>query len=642
MAGDVPPASDEADSVEYDPVSFVNTDNGWDTALDTNSANGKVDTDTQANESTESTPVSRRTRQSNPDASKANNSQSIPVSRRTRLSNTGTSKHQPNGRISTPSVTAPRYSLRTRKKTNSKKPPKKSVPASSKPKNPRKKSATLSFKKNNSLRDNAVMFTGRPAKFSSKKEMEQVAKLTGAKVESKHKKVEMLFVLQLGGNSESTQKMNKCTNATEHNEDNFIQFVLDSVSNFPPGLSKSQKLDKLKRLVAPQPKSASAAASSLSSTKLERKEKKFIFSGQCWNHCTNTGVDPNVWADPSAYSNELRPCCQEYLALTPTQEDEGFELNPQTGFPPLKFEKKPVVSAFGERGNKQIDICILKGCFGNSYRTFSINGKSCLHGCCLGHTTIYGEEGPPEQMKRARVYAKSELEVEESRVTTHGIEQVVTRKRVSTADPWTEEIKYYNRQLKEGFDRCICIQHGNVLRKCGLGCKTCEHGIADHTSKCAECHPRLKCDTTGCDLIKLRHHKICAWCMANQTGNLTTEQYNIEQLRIMGNDLTPTRYVSHSNRNKKYFVDGTAKGTGYFDELNYENDEGTFKEGHHCRFQYPTEAHHQRMEDIHFAKEDQSKGTGKSAVCHVVASNDLLTRLLRSISTCKLSLQKGT
>ena len=293
-----------------------------------------------------------------------------------------------------------------------------------------------------------------------------------------------------------------------------------------------------------------------------------------------------------------------------------------------------------------VDICILKGCFGNSYGApkHGKHGKSCLNGCCLGHTTIYGEEGPPEQMKRARVCAKSELEVEESRVTTHGIEQVVTRKRVSTADPWTLEITYYNHQLKGRLltDKRICIHHGNAFYQCGLGCKTCEHGIADHHSKCAECHPRLKCNTTGCDLIKQTNNNFCAWCIADQTGNLKTEQYNINQLMSMGNELTPTRYVSLSNRNKTYFVDGTAKGTGYFDELNYENDEGSFKEGHHHRLNYPTEAHHQRMVDIHFNKEDQSKGTGKSSVCHVAASNDLLTRLLRSISTCKLSLQERT
>ena len=294
VAGDVPPASDEADSVEYDPVSFVNTDNESDTALDTNSANGKVETDTQANESTESTPVSRRTRQSNSDASKENDREST-VSCRTRLSKSGTSMHQPNRRISTPSVTtAARYPRRTRKNTNSKNPLKKSVPASSnsgisRPKNPRKKSTELAFKKKNRLRNKAVMITGRSTKFSSKKEMEQVAKLTGAKIESKPTQVKMLFVLQLGGKSGSTQKMNKCTNATEHSEDNFIQFVLDSVSNFPSGLSDSQKLDKVKQLVAPQPKSASS-----SSTVLKRRERKFIFSGQKWNHCTSKCMGRSV------------------------------------------------------------------------------------------------------------------------------------------------------------------------------------------------------------------------------------------------------------------------------------------------------------------------------------------------------------
>ena len=52
------------------------------------------------------------------------------------------------------------------------------------------------------------------------------------------------------------------------------------------------------------------------------------------------------------------------------------------------------------------------------------------------------------------------------------------------------------------------------------------------------------------------------------------------------------------------------EGEEHFDELNWENDEGTLKEGHNSLSHYPTNAHYQRMEDIHDAKSDLSKGSG--------------------------------
>jgi len=98
---------------------------------------------------------------------------------------------------------------------------------------------------------------------------------------------------------------------------------------------------------------------------------------------------------------------------------------------------------------------------------------------------------------------------------------------------------------------------------------------------------------------------LCVYCINDLNGNLTIEQMNIQHLKELGYNL----WTGSKHPTLAYYIDGTMEGEGYFDELNWENDEGNNKEGHSGN-KYPTNAHHQRMEDIHNAKSDLSKGSG--------------------------------
>jgi len=98
---------------------------------------------------------------------------------------------------------------------------------------------------------------------------------------------------------------------------------------------------------------------------------------------------------------------------------------------------------------------------------------------------------------------------------------------------------------------------------------------------------------------------LCSYCISDLTGNMTIEQINHKHLMELGYTLR----TGFKHPTLSYFVDGTMKGKRHFDELNWENDEGNYKEGHDGP-KYITEAHHQRMEDIHYAKSDTSKGSG--------------------------------
>jgi len=271
-------------------------------------------------------------------------------------------------------------------------------------------------------------------------------------------------------------------------------------------------------------------------------------------------------------------------------------------------------------------ICIIKGCFKVLIDNNNGNGVTCLNGCCPAHTQQYGKKGPPKIMERTKTYQRRDLQVEESNVTTaHGIRQITTRRRLSDSEPWDYEFKYYNT-LGKG-DKCsrgtrICIDHGNHYTKCTLGCQPCEHGVDAPRQRCKDCYPALKCRTKDCDSIK--SHRacgdmtgLCVYCINDLNGNLTIEQLNLQHLKELGYDLqTGSQHPSLS-----YYIDGTMEGEGHFNELNWENDEGTLTEGHNSLRQYPTNAHYQRMEDIHDAKSDLSKGSGMYTYVLLYLSN---------------------
>ena len=354
--------------------------------------------------------------------------------------------------------------------------------------------------------------------------------------------------------------------------------------------------------------------SSLTKQITERKKSKKIRPGEIWNSCTNTGVDPSLKGSDmnqpgSGWANQARSCCSGNFILTSEEEERGCVLNHQGMFPPLEYKRLPLCSS----NARWRSICIVKECFQSLVDYSNGNRIKCLHGCCLKHTKKYGEEGPPEIMKRSKRYQLKHLQVEESVVTTaHGIKQVSTRRRLSDEDPWSEvENKYYDTSRNNnGCPMRICIHHGSNFIKCPFGCNPCEHGENSPRERCTDCYPALKCSTDKCDSIKSRAtgdmKGLCVYCIIDLNGNLKIEQLNHKHLRELGHNLqTGSRHATLS-----YFIDGTMEGEGHFNEINWENDEGTTKEGHSAIGSYPTEAHHQRMENIHYAKTNTSKGSG--------------------------------
>jgi hypothetical protein len=177
----------------------------------------------------------------------------------------------------------------------------------------------------------------------------------------------------------------------------------------------------------------------------------------------------------------------------------------------------------------------------------------------------------------------------------------------------------------------ICIHHGSNFRKCPFGCNPCEHGVNNPRITCIECYPGLKCRTYQCDFIRRSYaiddsNGLCVRCIASQNGIMPIEQLNLKHLRELGHNLqTGSRHATLS-----YYIDGTMEGESHFNELNWENDEGSLKEGHSSLSHYPTNAHHQRMEDIHNAKSDLSKGSGRYT--HVLLLFNVTSNYLNIIS----------
>ena len=313
----------------------------------------------------------------------------------------------------------------------------------------------------------------------------------------------------------------------------------------------------------------------------------------------------------SGWAKQFRQCCAGNFSLSTKQEEQGCVLNHEGGFPPLKFKRLPLPAS---KEKLEVPICIIKGCFKVLIDNNNGNGVTCLGGCCPKHTKQYGKKGPPKIMKRTKTYQRKDLQVEESTVTTaHKIKQITTRRRLSDEDPWDYDSKYYDTTLvttKLPRGKQICIEHGNQINSCTLGCAPCKHGENHPRSKCTACYPELECRTDKCDSI--RNNKadddlkgLCVYCISALTGNMTIEQINHKHLRELGYSLR----TGFKHPSLTYFIDGTMKGEGHFDEINWENDEGTLKEGHACP-NYTTEGEYQRMEDVHDAKSDLSMGSG--------------------------------
>ena len=325
----------------------------------------------------------------------------------------------------------------------------------------------------------------------------------------------------------------------------------------------------------------------------------------------------------SSWANQARSCCVVNFTLTPEEEERGCLLNHEGQFPPMEFKRLPLPTL---SKNLRVPICIINGCYNQILQSnATLQGIICLGGCCPKHTKQYGEEGPPAIMKRSKTYTRKDLQIEQSIVTTaHGIRQITTRQRLSDDEPWSEEVKYYNIHLSGGYShgQQICIEHGSDYRKCGLGCKPCKHGENNPQYKCMDCYPELKCLTDECDVIRSQSayraggdtKGLCVYCIMDLNGNLTIEQINHKHLRELGFSLR----TGFKHPKLPYFIDGTMMGEGHFDEINWENDEGTKKEGHACNNNYPTEGHHQRMEEIHNAKSDLSKGSGMYISCSLI------------------------
>ena len=263
----------------------------------------------------------------------------------------------------------------------------------------------------------------------------------------------------------------------------------------------------------------------------------------------------------SGWAKQFRSCCAGNFFLTSKQEEQGCMLNHEGGFPPLKFERLPLPKSIFIALSKDYDICIIKGCFNQLQKT-------CLRGCCPKHTRQYGKKGPPKIMKRSKTYKRKDLQIEESTVTTtHGIRQITTRRRLSDSEPWDYEIKYYNT-LGKG-DKCshgtqICIDHGNCLTKCTLGCAPCKHGENNLRFRCTLCNPELICITDKCDLIKSQTASgdtagLCAYCINDMTGSLKIEQINHNHLRRLGYNLRTGR----KHPILSYKIDGTMEGEAH-------------------------------------------------------------------------------
>jgi len=276
--------------------------------------------------------------------------------------------------------------------------------------------AALVFKKKTRLTGETVAVTGKSDKFRDRSIVQEIAKKMGATFAGPSGKVDILFVFPKNV-GEGTRKL--CINATEKDENYFVESARKAVTNFPPGSTADEQLDLLIQDV------------SQSQTSVVRRTNKYLRSGEVWHQCLNKGVNPSMKGNDmnqpgSSWANLAQRCCAGNFILSAEQIDQGDELNPEGTFPPMEFERLPSVDAHSTAYRR---ICIVKGCYQvlNNQR-----GGTCLKGCCLKHTKQYGKKGPPKTMKRTKTYKRRDLQIEVSTVSTvHKITQWTTRRRLS-------------------------------------------------------------------------------------------------------------------------------------------------------------------------------------------------------------------